>query len=324
MPRTNDSRSVKSSDTRGSGTTLASQSTPATTPENPPAPLPPAGNFLDMTQTPDSSVSGGSAPPSTASSPPASVYGGTPSFGSPSASARSPTGSVISYSSAPDPLQRPAVNSSGPSSSQARQSGGGRGSLGGHAYQGQGTSPSQSSLSSPGLPPGMGYYDQSPSQRAYQSPALPSSGVPSQHVSPSHSAFQGTPLMSSGVNSHYTSPSRALDATYPVHSPAMASSRGLPYGSQSNSRPPMSGAMSPLSLDPYQPNVPRAGGNNGPAGQVAVFPSPPTQTFGGAFPTNPQHARTGSNPIPRPGDPQYELRARSQSGGEQDKRVHRP
>ncbi|KAI0368704.1 hypothetical protein BV20DRAFT_969103 [Pilatotrama ljubarskyi] len=340
MPQANDTHSTASSGTRASSTTHISQSTPATTPDTTPIPLPPgqplfAGNFLDMTQTPESSTSGGSNRSSMgaipaigaagASSPRASVHSGSVGPGSPVVSvgsgagrgaAASPGSSVVSYGSVPG---SPPSAVGGPGVAQASPVHAGipfrpepyAGGMnpGGHTT-GSVSSTGQSSASSPVLSPGINYYN--PQYSGQQSPALPSSGIPSCHLSPSGGAYQPTsPLARSDLASSNQDPAQAqMGSRYPVRgtaNPSNVQSTSRAQGSSSQA----SGVISPFSLDPSQ----RSPGNQNPTGAVATnFPQGGYQPFAGAFQSNPQHSRTGSSPIPRPSPPQYNLGTRPLSG----------
>ncbi|KAI0360001.1 hypothetical protein OH77DRAFT_889076 [Trametes cingulata] len=103
--------------------------------------------------------------------------------------------------------------------------------------------------------------------------------------------------------------------------PSGPASSGLSYASSPMSGNPRqaSGAMSPLALDAAQNTA--AGSSSGRGnthtgaaqGAPTTYPSAGFMSFGGAFPTNPQHTRTASNPAARPGEAQYRVKPRPSS-----------
>ncbi|KAI0324650.1 hypothetical protein GY45DRAFT_1340643 [Cubamyces sp. BRFM 1775] len=153
----------------------------------------------------------------------------------------------------------------------------------------------------PASPPtsSMVYYPGS----GYQSPALASSGVQSMNVSPIRTPLAVHSGLRRAVHSHRDSPSQSAYA-----SPARQSS----------------GVLSPQDPRGGYPNPDQGSTTNRAAGRstagtgVSGYPGGPSglqQPFGGAFPGNPNHRHTESNPFPNPSDPQYRLRPRAQSGG---------
>ncbi|KAI0324317.1 hypothetical protein GY45DRAFT_429076 [Cubamyces sp. BRFM 1775] len=130
------------------------------------------------------------------------------------------------------------------------------------------------------------------SNSGYQSPAVQSSGVQSAHISPSNTSYRSTPLPDSGVPSHGGSLGRGA-----YTSPALQSS----------------GVLSPQPYDHGRPNNARQGVTQA-RGNPSGVPQPAQPLFGGAFPSNPQHRHSGSNPFPNANDPQYELQPRARSG----------
>ncbi|KAI0671489.1 hypothetical protein C8Q78DRAFT_991127 [Trametes maxima] len=253
-------------------------------------------------------------PSGTTHTPPASVQSSSPILLRSGARASS----MVSYAGERAPIAHPQQSPvhGQPSSSHASPPGHSSTGFVGHqsassprvtesGSPGSGSISSQSPFSSPTLSPSMGY-NPAITNSAYQSPALASSGIASQQPSAPSSSYGSPPLASSGARSHYASPGQ--DPRF--RSPAQASSGMMSRAGQGGTHP-SSTAMSPFMLN--QSGGPRT--TDTPP-QATYNPTAAMQSFAGAFQSNPQHARGGSNPMPRPSPAAYDSRPRSQSAGE--------